>query len=135
MLPFAPPNPNELPQTLPELPTPLEPSDWPLENVYARSKHIVPACYIRVSPEVQLPSPPPENKSKEERRALVNDGVNTLFQMRINYDMSGSKTEQPKILWLCLNRYVKRNIDARRQGVTLFCLHANGIVKEVSVCQ
>jgi len=134
MLPFAPPDSGFLPDPLPALPTPLDEDGWPLEAEYARSKHIVPACYARVSPDMQLPSPPADGSTntKEERKRLVRDGVEALYQSIVDNDMSGGKKGE-KILWICLNRYVKRKLDPRKKGITLFCLHANGIVKEVCV--
>lgn len=38
-----------------------------------------------------------------------------------------------KLLWNCLNRYVKKDLVEGGKGVTLFFAHANGFPKEVSL--
>ena len=39
----------------------------------------------------------------------------------------------PLVLWNCVNRYIKRDLDFfNKTGVTLFLVHGNGFPKEVS---
>jgi len=134
MLPIGPPDSSLLPCPLPSLPV-SDPDDWPLSEEFSRSKHIVPACYARVSPDVRLPSLPTDSSPRKERESVAKQGVDSIIQARIDYDRSASDSSgSQKVLWICLNRYVKRKlqVDPRKTGATLFLLHPNSTVKEVS---
>ena len=48
-------------------------------------------------------------------------------------DTSAVTDGYPLVLWNCVNRYVKKDLDlSNKTGVTLFFAHANGFPKEVS---
>lgn len=77
-----------------------------------------------------VPTPPPANVSKEERRAILAATRKQLDAYRTTKVTDG----YPRLLWNCVNRYVKKDLSERnRTGVTLFFAHANGFPKEVSV--
>ena len=55
--------------------------------------------------------------------------------MHLN-DLRASKVTDgyPRVLWNCVNRYVKSDLESgksRKAGITLFFAHANGFPKEV----
>ena len=48
-------------------------------------------------------------------------------------DTSAVTDGHPLVLWNCVNRYVKKDLDSsKKTGLTLFFAHANGFPKEVS---
>jgi hypothetical protein len=72
-----------------------------------------------------LPPPPSPRLSKTERM-VHNQQIRA--QLRMLGDPPPS-SGHPMLLWICLNRYVKRG--AKGTGLTLFFAHANGFPKEV----
>jgi len=107
----------------PALPCPTR--DHRFTSTYTVTTHIIPAAFPRVSPFVPLP-PVPENESRDERSARVEQYTSELLDLQTQHapDTSGS---QPTVLWSVLNRYVRADSGT---GLTLLLLHANGFHKE-----
>lgn len=67
--------------------------------------------------------------SKEERKRILKETRKELDRLRSVKETDG----YPRILWNCVNRYVKNGLNEKQggTGVTLFFAHANGFPKEV----
>ncbi len=125
MLPVYPP---PEPLNRPELPSPArEPA---FSSSWALTTHLMPACYLRTTrftPEPEIPSP---NIPKDERKRLLAKARLELDELRTSKVTDG----YPRVLWNCVNRYVRKDLDAHnRTGLTLSFQHANGFPKEVSI--
>lgn len=58
------------------------------------------------------------------------------MEQQVLYGEDGYSGEtDERLLWNCVNRYVKKDIKdkVRTKGITLFLVHATGFPKEVSV--
>ncbi|KZV70079.1 alpha/beta-hydrolase [Peniophora sp. CONT] len=129
LLPADPPPSNLL--RAPELPTWRAPSDF--GNGYIRSTHVFPASWPRKAPFV--PTPPyaraTDGEGKEAKKARVKKVSQELIGWGERYEngeldeMAGSD----KILWMCANRYARASPTG--SGLTMICLHANGMHKEL----
>jgi len=138
-LPIYPPP--EEGQQKPGLPSPQRQPFWstfPSHPAFTLSTHIIPAAFLRSSPEIDLPTPPDASLSKKTRQQHLEMGVMRLWELRRedNYrrGQENVQTSFERRLWICLNRYVRRNLESgirRRKGLTLCCAHANGFNKEV----
>lgn len=135
-----PPPPEALPSPLPHLPSAQRKPIWDGDSriPYSLTTHIVPTAYLREDEDIELPEmplPAPSSRSrsaassKEERKSFVAKAEEKLREIRRGYEDSGRKAQQ-KVLWLCLNRYVRTSKS--KGGYTLFFAHANGFHKEVS---
>ncbi|KAF8909130.1 Alpha/Beta hydrolase protein [Mucidula mucida] len=120
--------PPPLPATLPALPFPQRSPPW-LSDEWHHSTHIVPAAYPRIGPAFDLPQPLPfdATATKAERRKVLVE-VEARFRELRETEKRAKKGQRTDLLWICLNRYVRRRRD--REGVTLFLAHANGFNKE-----
>ncbi|ESK91674.1 toxin biosynthesis protein [Moniliophthora roreri MCA 2997] len=96
---------------------------------YTLTTHIVPAAHWREDPDVELPTIP-DSISKDKRLQLAIEADEQLRRMRREKDQDKGKKGQKKVLWLVLNRYI-RTVETGRDGLTLFCAHANGFNKEI----
>ncbi|KAF5352017.1 hypothetical protein D9758_009423 [Tetrapyrgos nigripes] len=124
---------------LPQLPAPQRKPIWANDQriPYVLTTHIVPAAYWREDPDVDLPQTPSEdgNLTKEERRKLVQTGEECLRKLRTEANEERTRLNgkigasgQTKVLWICLNRYVRTS--PVEGGNTMFFAHANGFNKE-----
>ncbi|KAL0574071.1 hypothetical protein V5O48_007880 [Marasmius crinis-equi] len=130
--------------SLPKLPCGQRKPIWDgdLRIPYTLTTHIIPAAFWREDPDVQLPQTPKEGDilTKEARQKISTDGEARLLGTRreIEADAASRAKEgkqrkgQEKVLWLCLNRYVRNRSDdeGKNEGLTLFLAHANGFNKE-----
>jgi hypothetical protein len=114
-------------------PLPSPPRNELFNDSYNVSTHLVPAACPRLTPDIPLPVVPEfstntsEKKRNTQQLAVEIEERQMLF---IRGQLSGEGSE--KLLWNCLNRYVKRVPDGKR-GLTLFFAHANGFPKEVPI--
>ncbi|KAH9842574.1 Alpha/beta hydrolase family-domain-containing protein [Rhodofomes roseus] len=103
------------------------------ESSFLLTTHLVPAALPRSSPDAALPDAPLPSADKDKRDATAIEAANLVISMRQrqwNGELPESNSIKPP--WVCLNRYVRREIignDARK-GVTLLLLPANGFPKE-----
>ncbi|EMD37002.1 hypothetical protein CERSUDRAFT_155418 [Gelatoporia subvermispora B] len=121
-----------LPESLPTLPSP--PRKSLLDASYALTTHLVPAAFPRSTPEVPLPPLPQWTPDKDRWRAAVRQTAATLLEARQRHWKGETEEGSRKLLWVCLNRYVRRALGTprrARKGVTLFVAHANGFPKEI----
>ncbi|KIM43145.1 hypothetical protein M413DRAFT_26330 [Hebeloma cylindrosporum] len=117
------------PLQLPSLPSP--PRKPAFDAPYTLTTHLLPASYLRTTRPVPELEPVPANLPKEDRRRLLSDTRRQLDELRTSKVTDG----YPRVLWNCVNRYVKNDLlEGRRSektGVTLFFAHANGFPKEI----
>lgn len=119
------------PSFLPSLPSP--PRQPAFSNLYSLSTHIIPAAYPRVSPDVPLPERVPDTGiDSEERKRMYSQKSADMMDARRRQGTGKSAEGSRKLLWNCLNRYVKKDLGIGQNGLTLFFAHANGFPKEVS---
>jgi len=120
---YPPPEPLDLP------PLPTEQRKPSFDAPYTLSTHLIPAAYLRTTWPAPIPPLPPANASKEERNDIVMKAFQTLAANSQKRVMVG----YPRVLWNCLNRYVRKGLNgSNRTGVTLFLASGNGFPKEVS---
>ena len=128
VLPIYPPT--ELLEDLPVLPSP--PRKPAFDAPFTLTTHLFPATFLRTSRLLPLPKSPPAGVTKEERRQIATESALQLYRWS-NDAKAATANGHPLVLWNCVNRYVKKNLDSsNRTGVTLFLAHANGFPKEVS---
>jgi hypothetical protein len=124
LLPVFPP-----PEPLIRPSLPSSPRNPDLDAPYTLTTHLLPAAQLRTAAHVPLPLRPPEHATKSERLEFYKGTVQELSDLRATLEPQGV----PQVLWNCVNRYVRTDLDGRRsKGVTLFLAHANGFPKEVS---
>ncbi|KAJ3564589.1 hypothetical protein NP233_g8198 [Leucocoprinus birnbaumii] len=111
------------PLTYPQLPS--TPRQLPATSKFTLSTHIVPGAHLRTLPLVPTPPPLPSNSPKPERTAR-NEQVRAQLRTLTAPPVSSG---HPRILWICLNRYVRKG--AKGTGLTLFLAHATGFPKEI----
>lgn len=118
----------------PNLPFPQRQPIWNTESIpYTLSTHIIPATYLRRTPNIQLPAPLADaGLDKTERKAIVKTNEAKLRLLRDQLEDLRTTTLYPKQLWICLNRYVKTS-GPRTNGLTLVLGHANGFNKEAGI--
>ena len=127
-LPVYPPTPGTF-DSMPILPSP--PRKPAFDAPFTLSTHLFPAVYLRTTRPTPLPSPPAAEATKEERRQVLAETALQLLDW--GNDTSAVTDGYPLVLWNCVNRYVKNDLDmSNKTGVTLFLAHANGFPKEVS---
>jgi len=127
-LPVTPP---PEPLQLPPLPSP--PRKPAFDAPYTLTTHMFPASYLRTTRLAPEPKPVPANLPKAERRKLLLDTRLHLNELRTSKATDG----YPRILWNCVNRYVKSDLESgksKKTGITLFFAHATGFPKEVCCC-
>lgn len=98
---------------------------------YIVSTHLVPAGCPRLTPDIPLPEIPKLSTNAAERkrdRQELFDEITERQERFVRGELGGERSE--KLLWNCINRYVKRGQDERK-GLTLFFAHANGFPKEI----
>lgn len=131
LLPIYPP-----PEPLEHPPLPSPQRQPVFEAPFTLSTHLIPAAYLRTTKPTPVPAPPPLNTTKEERNRILEKTLQTISaaQSRSTIVTDG----YPKVLWNCLNRYVKQvksssnsELNGTGSGITLFLAHANGFPKEV----
>ncbi|KAF8958109.1 Alpha/beta hydrolase family-domain-containing protein [Flammula alnicola] len=122
-LPIYPP-----PETLELPPLPSPPRKPTFDAPYTLTTHLIPACYLRTTRPAPEPHLPPPNASKEERRRILAEARQELDALRTSKVTDG----YPRVLWNCVNRYVRKDLNAHnRTGLTLSFQHANGFPKEI----
>ncbi|KAG7442917.1 alpha/beta-hydrolase [Guyanagaster necrorhizus] len=116
-----------IPTVLPQLPSQQRSPAW-LPDGWTHTTHIIPAAYPRSSPDAVLPELAFDaNSSKSDRQKLTAERLEQLLALREKEN--GHTTRNDKLLWLCFNRYARKNTDGK--GLTLFFAHANGFCKEI----
>ena len=79
---------------------------------------------------IPLPKMGSAGATKEERRRALAEYASQLLDWGNDTIVTDG---YPSILWNCVNRYVKNDLDlSNMTGVTLFFAHAIGFPKEVS---
>ncbi|KAG1802023.1 Alpha/Beta hydrolase protein [Suillus plorans] len=115
-----------------EIPSlPSKPRTDTLLGMYKISTHIIPAANPRVSPNTPVPEPPPRS-SKRTGRDIKKLGLELMEQQARQGEDGYSGVMDERLLWNCVNRYVKKdwNAKVRTKGITLFLVHAAGFPKE-----
>ena len=131
-LPIYPPTPETLNSILPVL-LPSPPRKKPaFEAPFTLTTHLFPAAYLRTTRPIPLPKLPASGTAtKEERRRMLAESASKLLEL--SNDTGAVTDGYPLVLWNCVNRYVKKDLDSsNKTGLTLFFAHANGFPKEVS---
>ena len=125
LLPIFPP-----PEPLGRPPLPFEQRKPSFDAPYTLSTHLIPATYIRTTWSAPIPPLPPANASKKERDDIVAKALETLIANSQKKAMVG----YPRVLWNCLNRYVRKGLNGSNgTGVTLFLVSGAGFPKEVKL--
>jgi len=127
--PFIPLQRHHDPLFWPSLPSP--PRQPVFSNLYTLSTHIIPGAYPRVVSDVPLLERAPNTGITQEEWKRIN----AQKTVEILHAKQKQSTAEPvagseKLLWICVNRYVRRNLRGQT-GLTLFFAHANGFPKEV----
>jgi hypothetical protein len=123
---------------LPRLPYgPRDQSSLPgsLSATHVLSTHLVTAAWPRAPSELFIESEhePPENESKQERKARVLHGHEYLKARREAFESRDkSVPERSEVLYSAFNRYRHKG-PWLRNGLTLLVTHAVGFPKEVSI--
>ncbi|EGO01092.1 hypothetical protein SERLA73DRAFT_72062 [Serpula lacrymans var. lacrymans S7.3] len=116
----------------PQLPSSPRPPAF--HDLYTLSTHIIPAAYPRVVPDIPIPEAPSQYTDKEERKRHVQRLGGEIAERQELFGR-GQLPGEPsrKVLWNCINRYVKNthSTDNKSKGVTLLLAHANGFPKEI----
>ncbi|OAX36910.1 hypothetical protein K503DRAFT_772027 [Rhizopogon vinicolor AM-OR11-026] len=113
----------------PTLPSP--PRNELFNDRYTVSTHLVPAACPRRTPDIPLPAASKfstnasENKQNRDQLAAK---ICELRDLAKQGKLSGDGSE--KLLWNCVNRYVKR-APGGKKGLTLLLVHAIGFPKEI----
>ena len=116
------------PLSRPELPSPAREPEF--NSTWTLTTHLIPACYLRTTRFTPEPEIPPPTVPKDERKRLLVKARLELDELRTSKVTDG----YPRVLWNCVNRYVRKDLDAHnRTGLTLSFQHANGFAKEVSI--
>lgn len=112
-------------------PLPSPPRNELFDDSYTVSTHLVPAACPRLTPDVPSPVIPEFSTNASERKQKFQQLTTEICERQELYSqgkLGGERSE--KLLWNCVNRYVKRAQDEKK-GLTLLLAHANGFPKEV----
>ncbi|KII91721.1 hypothetical protein PLICRDRAFT_51853 [Plicaturopsis crispa FD-325 SS-3] len=120
------PSPPSLPLPSPSLPSP--PREPAFSSKFTLSTHIFSAAYPRTAPPDQLPTPPPNTGIPKKHKQLLNQTAAELLSLkqRQHNDDRGNT----RVLWNCVNRYVRRDL-VRSRGITLLFTQGTGFPKEI----
>lgn len=141
----------ELIDCRPNIPSPPRKPLWHNDPTipYTLSTHIIDAAPFRTCPEfepvneVSMAAYAKMHASEMDakiRQKLAKENVALMWKWR--KELEDSRRDQGKLgiyerpLWICLNRYVKKNLDGaprKIKGLTLFFAHGLGFNKEVVV--
>jgi hypothetical protein len=117
-------------------PLPSSPRNELFNDNYTVSTHLVPAACPRLTPDIPLPVIPEFSTNASERKRNAQQVATEILERQelfIQGKLGGERSE--KLLWNCVNRYIKRaevGPDGKK-GLTLFLAHANGFSKEVLI--
>ncbi len=115
----------------PELSSPARKPTF--SGTWTLTTHLTAACYLRTTPLIAEPEMPPLDTPKDERKRLLWRARTALDEIRMS-SKAADAGRYPRILWNCVNRYVRKDLDAHnRTGLTLAFFHANGFPKEVRI--
>ncbi|KAF9244891.1 Alpha/Beta hydrolase protein [Melanogaster broomeanus] len=123
-------------KSTPPLPSPPRPRVFhtTLAGTYLRSTHIIPAAFPRLVPDIPLPQIPQftPGTSAAERREELEEFTREVVekQDKLSQGTLGGGHSM-KVLWNCVNRYVRTRVAGNAAGITLFLAHANGFSKEI----
>ncbi|KAG1819128.1 Alpha/Beta hydrolase protein [Suillus subaureus] len=114
-------------------PLPFNPRSDDLLCAYKISTHIIPAANPRVTPDIPFPEPLPRSSKRRSERDIKNLGVELMEQQARLCEDGYSGVTDERLLWNCVNRYVKKDKEAkiRTKGITLFLVHGAGFPKEI----
>jgi pimeloyl-ACP methyl ester carboxylesterase len=80
---------------------------------------------------VSLPEPAPDvGITQEERKRINAQKTVEILHAKQKQSAADPVAGSEKLLWNCVNRYVKRDLREQK-GLTLFFAHANGFPKEI----
>ncbi|KAG1819104.1 Alpha/beta hydrolase family-domain-containing protein [Suillus subaureus] len=129
--PWVPFKPHEGHVEVPSLP--FKPRSDDLLGTYNISTHIIPAANPRVNPNVPVPEPPPRPSKKRTERDINILGLELMEQQARLCEDGYSGVTDERLLWNCVNRYVKKDQEAKikTKGITLFLVHGLGFPKEM----
>ena len=128
-LPIYPPTLGTFDSIPPVLPSP--PRKPAFDAPFTLTTHLFPATHLRTGRLIPLPKRPAAGAAKEERRRVLAESASQLIDW--GNDTATVADGYPLVLWNCINRYVKKDLDlSNKTGVTLFFANANGFPKEVS---
>ncbi|KZT11604.1 alpha/beta-hydrolase [Laetiporus sulphureus 93-53] len=105
-----------------------------LDASYILTTHLVPAASPRSTPDVPLPALPTWTPDKEQWKASVMRTAEEIASTRYKqWDGELASPGSTKPLWVCANRYVRKDVLGAEEsrGLTLFAAHANGFPKEI----
>ncbi|KAI9454511.1 Alpha/Beta hydrolase protein [Boletus coccyginus] len=103
-------------------------------GIYRLSTHLVPAAYPRLAPDIplrEIPAHIPGGPPAERRDKLDALAKHTLETQNAYEEGRLGGTPGEKLLWNCVNRYVRTSSLSTTTGITLFLAHANGFHKEI----
>lgn len=117
------------PPLLPSPPRTFPDSSWVL------STHLIPGALPRTTPDIPPVTLPAWTADKETWKVAVKKTAEDMVSVR--YKQWSGEMKEPgsrKPLWVCLNRYRRRDLshEEETRGVTLLFAHANGFPREVS---
>ena len=98
------------------------------------STHLIPGALPRTTPDIPPVTLPAWTADKEKWKAAVQKTAEDMVSVR--YKQWSGEMKEPgsrKPLWVCLNRYKRRDLsrEDEARGTTLLFAHANGFPKEV----
>ncbi|KAG1769848.1 Alpha/beta hydrolase family-domain-containing protein [Suillus occidentalis] len=114
-------------------PLPFKPRSDDLLGIYNISTHVIPAANPRVTPKIPVPEPP--RSLKRTASDIKNLGLE-LMEQQVLYGEDGfSGITDERMLWNCVNRYVKKDSEGQSQdeGDHLVPCARNGF-SEGTVC-
>ncbi|KZT67781.1 alpha/beta-hydrolase [Daedalea quercina L-15889] len=114
--------------TLPSRPRTFADASWVL------STHLIPGSLPRTTPSIPPVTPPTWSPDKGKWRAAVQKTADEMVALRYrqwNGELKERGSRKP--LWVCINRYRRRDLprDEETKGLTLLFAHANGFPKEI----
>lgn len=116
------------PPPLPSPPREFSDASWVI------STHLVPSALPRTIPDIPPIKPPAWTADKGKWKAAVQKTAEDMVAVR--YRQWSGEMKEPgsrKPLWVCLNRYRRRDLSREEEakGITLLFAHANGFPREV----
>ncbi|OAX33191.1 alpha/beta-hydrolase [Rhizopogon vinicolor AM-OR11-026] len=116
----------------PSLPSP--PRNELFNDSYIVSTHLVPAACPRLTPDIPLPVVPEFSTNISERKRNIEHAATKIRELQdlfVQGKLGGEGSE--KLLWNCVNRYVKRAqvCSDGKKGLTLLLAHGIGFPKEI----